>query len=182
MHATWPDRPKYFELIDGRRYAKVSPQRTHSRLQGWLWHKLEELTGDRGEVGAEWKFYLGGRPGLRNALQPDVSFVSYARLRDLTPAQREKPRFAPDVAVEIRSPDDRPGLLRRKIVRYFGKGAVLVIDVDPHKRTVTAHQPGKTTPFHEGETFRVDALAWLTFNVTDLFAAAKWRGDRSRQS
>src|SRR6185312_7356790 len=60
MHATFRDYPKYFELIDGRRYAKGSPQRTHALLQGWLLLKLRELACDRGEVGSEWKFYLGG--------------------------------------------------------------------------------------------------------------------------
>jgi|SRR5579862_6490029 len=176
MPTTFYDRPKYFELIDGRRYAKVSPQRTHSLLQGWLVEAMRRLVGGRGEIGTEWKFYLGGKPGLKNALQADVSFVSYERLRALTPAQREKPRIAPDVAVEIRSPDDRPALLRTKIARYLAKGAAIVIVVDPQKRTVAAHTSDETKTFYDGDRFSSDAVTWLEFDVSELFAAADFRG------
>jgi len=175
MATAFRDYPKYFELIDGRRYAKVSPQRTHGILQLWLARRIADAAGARGDVGTEWKFYLGGRPGAKNALQPDVSFVSYERLAALTPAQAEKPRFAPDLAVEIRSPGDRPGLLRRKTARYLAKGSVLVVIVDPAKRTVSAHGPDDVTSFSEGDVFVHPAVPWLGFDVTALFEAARLR-------
>lgn len=173
------DRPKYFELIDGRRYAKVSPQRTHALLQAWLLERVRASASGQGEVGTEWKFYLGGLPGLKNALQPDVSFISFERLATLTRAQAEKPYIAPDVAFEILSPGDRPGLLRTKIARYLERGAVAVVIVDPAKRTVAVHSSGGTSAQHAGETFANELVPWLTFAIDELFDAARWRGGGS---
>ena len=56
-------------------------------------------------------------------------------------------RFAPDLAVEVRSPSDREAKVAEKIRHYLGHGTRAVWDVDPDVRTVIVHRPG-ALPLH----------------------------------
>ncbi len=49
----------------------------------------------------------------------------------------------PTVAVEILSPDDRPGKLARRITQFLRRGVKLVWIIDPDARNVTIYQVGK---------------------------------------
>ncbi|HEY0778602.1 MAG TPA: Uma2 family endonuclease, partial [Gemmatirosa sp.] len=71
---------------------------------------------------------------------PDSMFVSTARLGGgISRGVLEGP---PDLAVEVRSPNDRPGEVGRKIADYLAHGVRTVWDVDPDARTITVHRPG----------------------------------------
>lgn len=52
---------------------------------------------------------------------------------------------APDLAVEVLSPDDRPSEVREKVAEWLGAGALAVWVMDPKGRTVTVHEPGRRT-------------------------------------
>jgi Uma2 family endonuclease len=141
------DEKPYVESVHGRLARKVSPRRTHGRLQLRMARWLEDWAGQRGEVAAEWRFYLV-RGGLRpSSLVPDVAYVSYARLPLSLPEDaRERPRLAPDIAVEIWSPNDRTSVLGQKIGAYLSHGATVVIVVYPKTRNVVFHtQTGAST-------------------------------------
>jgi Uma2 family endonuclease len=72
---------------------------------------------------------------------PDVSFVSHARI----PRGRLPVAFipgAPDLAVEILSPDDRPAEVADRVADYLEAGTKLVWVCDPARRAVTVHRPG----------------------------------------
>lgn len=71
---------------------------------------------------------------------PDGIFVSTARLGG--GISRGILEGAPDLAVEVRSPNDRPGEIGRKIADYLAHGVRAVWDVDPDARTITVHHPG----------------------------------------
>lgn len=75
---------------------------------------------------------------------PDVTFV---RQEHLDPG-RDRDKFlegAPDFAVEVISPGERPGAVARKIAGYFEGGAALVWAVYPARRLVVVHTPDGTT-------------------------------------
>lgn len=165
MRATLSDKPE-IEYIGGRAYPKVSPKRTHSMVQRNLLRILEDAAGDRGAVGPEWRFRLGPD----TSLVPDIAYVSFERLRPLTDEQAEEPPFAPDIAAEVRSPSHRAGLLESKIEQYFLHGALLVLDVDPVERIVYARTANAALAFKSGEWFACDALPWLRFDVSEVFA------------
>jgi len=74
-------KPKYFETLDGVRYPKVSPLQTHATVQLSIAIALRRLAGTMGRVGTEWEFRVGDVDGSNSILQPDVSYVSYERLR-----------------------------------------------------------------------------------------------------
>ena len=127
------------EWILGRAVRKVSPFRTHALLQGKLCALLALWAEGRGEVGTEWRFRIAPPGEIRRPLVPDISYVSYERLRALEGYDLELPPFAPDVAVEILSPGWRRRHLEHKIGVYLAGGAELVIVVDPAAREARWH-------------------------------------------
>jgi len=76
---------------------------------------------------AETGFTLARKPDTVRA--PDVAFISTARLPD--PPPRGFAELAPDLAVEVLSPDDRPGEVLAKVADWLNAGARLVWVVDP---------------------------------------------------
>ncbi|SRR5258707_608878 len=66
---------------------------------------------------------------------PDVAFVSFERLGGQAPPKRFWP-FAPDLAVEVISPSQRPKGVREKVRDWFAAGARRVWLFYPATRTV----------------------------------------------
>ena len=58
----------------------------------------------------------------------------------------------PDLAIEILSPNDRPGETHRKIGDYFGAGTRLVWVIDPSTEQVVVHHPDGRS--HSAKTLR----------------------------
>ena len=84
------------------------------------------------------------RPAAFTVRGPDLSFVAAARLL----AARVPASFvplAPDLAVEIRSPDDRPAAVAEKVANYLDAGTRLVWVIDPAGREVIVHRADGTT-------------------------------------
>ena len=100
-----PEVKPAIELYAGVLRQKVSPQFTHARLQMRCAVLLGAWAHRRGRVGTEWRFYFVGRAGEPSSLVPDVAYVSFARLPYDADAQAERPTIAPDIAIEILSPD-----------------------------------------------------------------------------
>jgi Uma2 family endonuclease len=160
---------EYWERLDGVDYPKVSPKRTHALVQARLICMLRELAGERGEIGPEWKFRIGRADGTDSWLLPDVAYVSHERLHALPPKQREEPPFAPDIAVEVRSPGEREHLREEKLRRYLSAGATLVLDVDPDARVIRAHDVAGMQAFPSGDRFMNETIPWLAFDVALAF-------------
>jgi Uma2 family endonuclease len=67
---------------------------------------------------------------------PDVSFWSAERL-PLNASVEIYPDVAPDLCVEILSPDERPTQIQQQLREYFACGVRMVWVVDPQASTVT---------------------------------------------
>ena len=76
---------------------------------------------------AEAGFTLARKPDTVRA--PDVAFISIERLPD--PPPRGFAELAPDLAVEVLSPDDRAGDVLEKVADWLKAGTRLVWVVDP---------------------------------------------------
>lgn len=169
MAYAFKDYPE-IEYLNGRPHPKVSPKRTHALVQFALALVLRRCGGAIGNVATEWRFKLSGD----TELVPDVAFVSFDRLRALTDEEAEEPPFAPDIAIEVRSPSRRPAYDVSKIREYLSHGAKLVLDVDPKARAIHAHDSGVgRVAFHSGDRFAHDAFPWLIFEVDEVFADLK---------
>jgi len=88
--------------------------------------------------GAETGFVLSRNPDTVRA--PDLAFTESERA---APSVRGFVPRPPDLAVEVLSPDDRPGYVREKVSEWLAAGTIAVWVVDPRKRTVTIHEAGE---------------------------------------
>lgn len=164
------DEKPYTEILDGTAVQKVSPQRKHALLQWRIAALVQQLAGDRGDVGTEWRFYMDPPGGLQTSLVPDVAYVSRERLAALSAAEREKPPISPDIAIEIRSPEDKIKNIEWKMRAYLALGGTIALDVLPDTCTVRIFTMHGTTTHAPGERIASDELPWLSFSVDDLFA------------
>ncbi len=161
------------EWMRGRPLQKVSPQRTHSRLQDALTMRPDRWAAGRGEVGPEWRFRVAPPGEVRRPLVPDVAYVSNERLRTLSDEEVEIPPLAPDVAVEILSPDDHRADIDDKIGVYLRAGSSLVIVVDPQQRAVELHDRDQTVHLDETGAIEHWALPECSYPLRELFAVLR---------
>ena len=135
--------------------------------------QLDRWATGRGEVGPEWRFRVAPPGEVRRPLVPDVAYVSNERLRPLGDKELEIPPLAPDVAVEILSPDDRRPDVDDKIDVYLRAGSSLVIVVDPQQRAVELHDREKTMVLDETGAIEHWALPEFSYSVGELFAVLR---------
>jgi len=167
-----PETKPETEWILGRPVQKVSPFRTHSRLQTRLALELSPWAEGRGEVGCEWRFRVAPPGEIRRPLVPDVAYVSYERLAGLVGRDLEVPPFAPDVAFEVLSPGDVPRHVAHKIAVYLATGAALVVVVQPRDRTVHLHDARGEHVLRGDDVLAHPALPGFALGLPALFAAA----------
>ena len=119
-------------------------------------------------TGAETGFVIGRDPDTVRA--PDVGLVFNARL----PAEPVKGFFpgAPDLAVEVLSPDDRAGEVLEKVRDWLAAGSRAVWVVDPRTHTVTMHRgPSQVVILSQTDTLRdEDLLPGFSVPVAELFS------------
>ena len=118
--------------------------------------------------GAGFILVINGEESVR---KPDTSFVSFQRL----PPQSEVPRgyykLAPDLAVEVVSPNDLADDVDQKINDYLNAGVRLIWEIHPTSRTVTVHRSDdsvarlRETDLLDGET----VLPGFQCRIADLF-------------
>ncbi len=162
----------YLELIDGIELQKMSPQMRHAQIQAELAHRLVMWArGRRGVVVTEARFWLEANPKSPTSLLPDVAFVSADRLAALSVRDQQRPPFAPDLAIEIRSPGDRERNIARKVELYLARGARLVLDIDPERHQIVAQDGVSTCVFAAGQICEHAAMPGLRLTVDDVFAA-----------
>ena len=115
-------------------------------------------------VAAETGFLLAHDPDTVRA--PDVAFLRAGR--EVADGFIDG---APDLAVEVLSPGDRPGYVREKVVEWLETGAEAVWVVDPRARTVTVHEQARGLRVLE-ETDTLDGggvLPGFTLDLRELF-------------
>jgi Uma2 family endonuclease len=88
-------------------------------------------------LAAETGFKLFTNPDTVRA--PDVAFIRADRVP--TPPPRGFPAMAPDLAVEVLSPDDRPGEVLQKVADWLNAAVQLVWVVDPVRRVARVYRP-----------------------------------------
>jgi Uma2 family endonuclease len=165
----YEDKPE-IEYLAGRAVPKVSPKRRHAIVQGALVTLLRNLARGKGDVGTEWRCH----PQLKvpkTSLVPDVAFVSRERLATLdSDEQREEPPFAPDIAIEVRSPSDRLSDVEWKMRAYLEFGGIVALDVLPAERIIRSFTKSGAREFAEQDRYTCDELPWFTLDVRDVFA------------
>jgi Uma2 family endonuclease len=128
------NRDRLFELINGEIVEKM-PTQEHgliaSNINAPL--ALHVKAHKAGRVGIEVRYKYAG--DARNSRMPDVSFTSNRQ-----PLVREGAvPFLPDLAIEIKSPDDTMKEMREKAEYYLANGVKIVWIVYPQHRMVEVY-------------------------------------------
>lgn len=166
-----PETKPETEWILGRAIQKVSPFRTHARLQLAFGTALWPWAEGRGEVGSEWRFRIAPPNEIRRPLVPDLAYVANERLAHLEGRELELPAFAPDVAIEILSPGNVPKRMAHKVAVYLAAGSLLVIVVDPSDRSVRLHDAGRVHVLRGDDAIEHAALPGFRLALPALFSA-----------
>jgi Uma2 family endonuclease len=126
------------EYACGRIFQKPMPTREHSAIQVFLGAVLfPYLARTRlGRVFTEFRCIFGP-PGGQRTYVPDVTYVAQERL-----TADHYLHAAPDLAVEVLSPDQHRGQFLDKVQFYLLYGVRLVWVIDPETETITIQEPG----------------------------------------
>jgi len=130
---------KRVELVKGALVVREPAGYTHGRVAMNLTLRLGshvERTGAGQLFAAETGFTLARGPDTVRA--PDVAFVRRERLPDAEP--RGFPELAPDLVVEVLSPDDRPGKVLAKVADWLIAGTRLVWVIDAERRQARVYR------------------------------------------
>lgn len=164
------DTKPYLEWLEGAASAAVSPNTAHGIVIVTFLAIVNRCGGDFGIAMPELHLRLDDREMTRTVLLPDVAFFRNQTLVELRREDRNLPNVPPEVIVEVRSPNDRPGFREEKIRRYLAWGCPLVFDADPQGRTIVAHTQSGMRTFNEGDRFSDAGVSWLEFEVREVFA------------
>jgi Uma2 family endonuclease len=156
------------EFVCGEVIQKPMPTRAHSFIQIYLGALLLQFLARTklGRAGTEWRCIFGP-PGHSRALVPDITYVAREHLT--TDAHH---RAAPDIAIEIMSPDQSAVRFADKVQFYLLYGVRLVWAIDPESQTITVFAPGREArTLATGDTLDgEDVLPGFTVAVDDIFA------------
>jgi Uma2 family endonuclease len=165
----YPDDDYRYELVEGRVVRMSPPGYIHGRITmafGALLHqhvRAQALGVVFNELGCK----LKSNPDTVRG--PDIAFIRTDRI----PAKDPKGfwRGAPDLAVEVLSPDDTRSEIRAKTAEYLEAGVGLVVVVDPEKETVSLFaRHGSTGPLRGDDIVDLDdVVAGFRCRVNEIF-------------
>lgn len=168
---------KRFELVDGELVEMPGTGALHNLIVGVFYQLLSSYVDehDLGLVFSDGTSYIMRRnPDLLRI--PDVSFLSWGSVPE-EGAPEGYWTVAPDLAVEIVSPNDRADDVHDKVLEYLDSGVRLVLVLWPKSRTVTVYVPGIAArelgtddEFDGGEV-----LPGFRVRVAELFAVRRSR-------
>lgn len=160
------------EWVNDRVLQKVSPKRKHALAQGRFFAALDAWARARasGMAGTEWHFQVRPPGEIGRTLVPDVAYLSFERMPRAELEATEIARIAPDVVVEVRSPEDLQSDIDEKVRVYLAAGTCVVFLVDPKTKTVLAFDPdGHTRAFGAGDMIVDRSMPGFTFAARELF-------------
>lgn len=138
------------ELVAGQVIELVPPGVRHGRLVTTFGRRLDEHVANLrlGIVVIDSGFVLSRDPATVRG--PDIAVILAPRVPHPLPV-----KFfpgAPDLAVEILSPDDRPSEVAAKVADYLRAGAQSVWVVDPEAKTIIVHARDGATRYAAQES------------------------------
>lgn len=137
-----PDDDMRHELVRGELLTMAPPGGEHGELSVLLAASLSPhvRANKLGRVFTETGFLLATNPDTVRA--PDVSFISRERPHAVTRIRGYIPG-APDLAMEVISPNDLYTEVAEKVAEYLEHGTRLVLVVNPRRPEVSVHRPGQ---------------------------------------
>jgi Uma2 family endonuclease len=159
------NRDRLLELIDGEIIEKV-PTEKHGmcvgNIYGHLWNDVRIRRSGRVVMEVRYR----NPEDRRNARIPDVSYTS----GNEPPVEKGSVPRMPDLAVEVKSPDDSLKTMRQKARYYLANGSKMVWLVDPQRRFVEVYTSDDEQMLFEGDVLDGgEVLPGFQMNVSDIF-------------
>lgn len=168
---TMPDGNR-FELVDGQLVERIMSMWS-SYVAGRVYKRIDSFCESHqlGWALPEGTTYQCFRDDPDKVRKADASFIARERM---TAAQALEPghaRIAPDLAVEVVSPNDKHYEVKEKVQDYLDAGVRLVWVVDPENRVVEVHRAQKPgTIVHEQDALDgEDVLPGFRCPIAELF-------------
>lgn len=164
---------KRSELVRGQLVVREPAGGRHGVVAGEMFYRIRQFIEGRNlgvAFAAETGFTLARNPDTVRA--PDAGFITTARVP--TPMPRGFPALAPDLAVEVLSPGDRPGEVLAKVADWLQAGTRLVWVIDPERRVARVYRAdGSESLLDEsGAIGGEDLLPGLSISLSDLLNPA----------
>jgi Uma2 family endonuclease len=160
------------ELVRGEIIPMAPPGAEHGDISGQLLFLIKSFVAVRhlGKVyAAETGFTIARDPDTTRA--PDVAFVRKERL----PAATVRKYFpgAPNLAVEVNSPNDRASDVLAKVDEWLAAGTISVWVVDPPTRSIVVYRGGgEIIRYRDTDELRDEpTLPGFAMKLTDVFDA-----------
>lgn len=138
--ARMPSDGNRYELIEGVLNIMPPAGGRHGRVAGRVFKLLANHVDELnlgGTFAAETGFLIHREPDTVRA--PDAAYVSLARMEEVEDDSGFVP-LAPDLAVEVVSPNDPFAAVEIKAFSWLDAGTKLVLIVEPESRTVHAYR------------------------------------------
>ena len=151
-----PDDGYRYELMRGVLIRKMLRGDRHGDAAAWTAVEFGTYVraNNHGSVRAEIGYRLESDPDTVRA--PDVSWIAPENMREPIPGYRQG---APDLAVEVKSPNDSRPEMFAKAQMWIGYGTRIVLVLDPEPVTVTVYRPNtEPTILDEEDTLALDDL------------------------
>ena len=147
--------------VPGHRHGRLVAHFAHH-----LWNHIE--AEDLGVAYARVGYLLTSDPDTVRA--PDASFISRERLDEVGETDGYWPG-APDLAVEVISPNDRYTDVEAKVAEWLAAGTRMVIVVNPRRRAVRVDRsPTDIDDLVEGDSIDGgDVVPGWSIQVSELF-------------
>ncbi len=165
-----PSGPVKYELDNGRIVPMSPPGDQHGSIQSAICCELHSQGQKRGlgKAYGEVGIILWRNPD--RVVGADAAFAKNATLPMPVSAEGYLEK-TPDLVVEIRSKNDRPKYVARKVEDYLTAGAVAVLVIDPIQRSAAVHRSAvEPQMFREHDVLTFDdIIPGFRLGVVDLF-------------
>lgn len=166
-----PDNGFRYDLLRGELLQMSPAGREHGRIANEFARVLSNFVVENnlGEVYAsETGFVLETDPDT--VLAPDVSFVRRERISEIKMVKGFIP-LAPDLAVEVISPSDRPKKVEEKITTWLDAGTGVVVVLDPRKLIARVHRlTAETQSYSISDTLELpDVVPGWSVKLSTIF-------------
>jgi Uma2 family endonuclease len=165
-----PEHGGHSELVEGQLRMMEPGNFEHGRVASTAGRLLSTHVHDTGSgvtLAAETGFVLA----TDTVRAPDAAFVSQARVNAIGITERFWPGGAPDLAIEVVSPEDSRPYVRAKALNWLETGATAVLVLDPRTCSATVYRAGgDVQSYTEGTLDLSDAVPGWHVAVADFFA------------
>jgi Uma2 family endonuclease len=169
--AALPPSRRPQELIAGKVVDMPSPGTPHGQVIFNIAFLLKTYL-KKNDIGRAW----GAESGLVTIRQPDsvrgmdAAFCSYQRWPK-NESKKGLMEVAPELVIEVISPEDRWPRVLKKITEYFDSGVLVVCTIDPEVRMVQIHMDASSsTVLRSDDVFEVPmVLPEFSCQVSEFF-------------